>query len=48
MIQIQWHWFGKNRHALLLFGTGWEIIRQIPISRKKAEQLVKNGCSSGG
>ena len=44
--KIYWHWFGRNRHAVLFY-VGSEFVLALPISRTKADLLVAAGWSHG-
>jgi hypothetical protein len=44
---IQWHWYGKNKHAIVVMEDN-EFIEAIPVSKKTADRLVANGWNYGG
>lgn len=41
---VQWHWFGKNRHALVFIDSNEEILFALRLSRENAIQLIELGC----
>ena len=43
---IHWHWYGRNRHAITFFDVT-EFMFALPISKKKAEQLIELGMDHG-
>jgi len=46
-IMININWRGISKPSILFFNGCKEVVKEIPISCKESQRLIKEGCASG-